>query len=148
MMLVGAGLYRLGVLSARRMPRLYALGALAGYTVGLPIIAVGAQRIIAHDFDMVAAFQSDYQFNYVGSMFVAFAHVCMVMLACRTGAFAAARRAFAAVGRVALTNYLMQSVIATTIFYGYGFGLYGSVDRLGTMESAAGDILPAAIAFV
>ncbi len=31
----------------------------------------------------------------------------------------------APVGRMALTNYLLQSLIATTIFYGYGLGLYG-----------------------
>lgn len=31
----------------------------------------------------------------------------------------------AAVGRTALSNYLLQSVIGTTLFYGYGFGLYG-----------------------
>ncbi len=43
-----------------------------------------------------------------------------------------------AVGRMALTNYLVQSVIATTIFYGYGFGLFGSVDRLGMMATVAG----------
>ena len=33
----------------------------------------------------------------------------------------------AAVGRMALTNYFMHTLISTTIFYSYGFGLYGKV---------------------
>lgn len=36
-------------------------------------------------------------------------------------------RFFSPVGQMAFTNYLMQSVICTTIFYSYGFGLYGKV---------------------
>jgi len=32
---------------------------------------------------------------------------------------------FEALGRLSLTNYLMQSVVCTTIFYGYGLGLFG-----------------------
>ena len=32
---------------------------------------------------------------------------------------------------MALTNYLLHSLICTTIFYGRGFGLYGHVERVG-----------------
>jgi uncharacterized protein len=42
------------------------------------------------------------------------------------------RDRLAAVGRLALTNYLMQTVICTTIFYSFGFGLYGSLGRPAT----------------
>lgn len=33
--------------------------------------------------------------------------------------------AFAAAGRMALTNYLAQSVVSTAVFYGFGLGKYG-----------------------
>jgi uncharacterized protein len=48
----------------------------------------------------------------------------------------------AAAGRMPLTNYLMQTLIATTIFYGWGFGLWG---RMGP---ALGLALAFAIFFV
>jgi uncharacterized protein len=35
----------------------------------------------------------------------------------------------AAVGRMAFTNYLMTSIIMTSIFYGYGLGLTGRLER-------------------
>ena len=41
-------------------------------------------------------------------------------------------------GRMALSNYLLQSIICTTIFYNYGLGLYGKVDpALGFVFSVA-----------
>ncbi|MDG6108312.1 DUF418 domain-containing protein [Dactylosporangium aurantiacum] len=39
-----------------------------------------------------------------------------------------------AAGRLALTNYLLQSVVFTTVYYSYGFGLYG---RVGAATGAA-----------
>lgn len=41
------------------------------------------------------------------------------------------------VGRMALTNYLLLSILATTAFYNYGLGLYGRVTVLGGMVMAA-----------
>jgi uncharacterized protein len=34
---------------------------------------------------------------------------------------------------MALTNYIMQSVILTTIFYGYAGGLFGEISRAPQM---------------
>ncbi len=44
-----------------------------------------------------------------------------------------ALRGVAAVGQMALTNYLIQSVVLGFIFYGYGFGLFG---RIGSAWAA------------
>jgi uncharacterized protein len=36
---------------------------------------------------------------------------------------------FESVGKMAFTNYLMQSVLCALIFYGFGFGLFGKLER-------------------
>ncbi len=47
-------------------------------------------------------------------------------------------RPLASVGRTALTNYIAQSIICTTIFYGYGigFGLFGTLSRAQALGAA------------
>ena len=57
--------------------------------------------------------------------------VGLVILICKRGALRWLTRVLAAVGQMAFTNYILQTVICTTIFYGHGFGLFGKVERTG-----------------
>jgi uncharacterized protein len=70
-------------------------------------------------------------FNYWGSLFVSLGYIGVVMLVCMSERLKCITRPFAAVGRMAFTSYLVQSLICTTIFYGHGLGLFGRVERKG-----------------
>ena len=51
----------------------------------------------------------------------------LVLLVQRHPAWGERLAPLAAAGRMALTNYLLQSVVATTVLYSYGPGLYGTI---------------------
>ena len=130
LMLLGMALMKLGILSGERSTRFYRTMALVGYGAGLPLVVLGAVLLEAHRFDPIYAARFGGIPNYFGSILVAFGHIGAVMLLVKSGALQAILDRFAAAGRMALSNYLAQSVVMTTLFYGYGLGLYGDVSRV------------------
>ncbi len=54
-------------------------------------------------------------------------YVCVVILIMQSEAWRARLARFTAIGRTALTNYLLQSIVGTLIFYSYGLGFFGDV---------------------
>ena len=52
------------------------------------------------------------------------------MLVCRSGWLPGLRRRLGAVGRMALTNYLTQTVLMVLFFYGVGLGRFAMLERL------------------
>lgn len=69
---------------------------------------------------------------------MALSHAAAVMLLVRSGWLAFPLRLLTAVGRMALTNYLMQTVLCTTFFYGYGLGWFGYLSRSQLLLVVAG----------
>lgn len=130
MMLTGMGLYKLGVLSAARSVRTYLVLAAVGLGVGLPIVEFGVRQHFAHGWDVRYSFFFGVQYNFWASALVAIGYVGVVMLVVKLGVLRPLTRALAAVGRMALTNYFMQTIICTTIFYGHGFGQFGRFERV------------------
>ncbi len=137
LMLIGMALMKLGVLTAERENGFYKRMMLVGYGLGLPITIFSAANLHANDFDSLYIFTIGSIPNYVGSILMALGHIALVMLIVRTGALASLMRRFAAVGRMALSNYLAHSLILTTVFYGYGLGLYAEIPRLAQMGFVA-----------
>ena len=130
LMLLGMALFKLGVFSAERSQRVYLALIAVALGVGVPIVAYGIRYNFANDWQAPYFFFYGLQFNYWASLLVSLGWVSVVMLACQQR-FAPFTRPLAAVGRLAFSNYILQTVICTSLFYGHGLGLYGHVDRLG-----------------
>jgi uncharacterized protein len=130
-MLLGMGLMKLGVFAAERSRSFYVWMAALGYGIGLPLMILDATELIRHEFKGDYLLQGGIFYNAFGSLVVALGHVGLIMLIVQSGALTWLTRRLAAVGRMALSNYLTHSIVCTTLFYGYGFGLFGQINRTG-----------------
>jgi uncharacterized protein len=68
-----------------------------------------------------------------GTVPLAFGYIATATLLLQRSAWRRRLAHFAPVGRMALTNYLMQTVLCLLIFYGYGAGLIGQVGAAASL---------------
>jgi uncharacterized protein len=129
LMLLGIVLFRIGVLTGARSTRFYLATFFTTLITGLAIVEAGARGTIAHEWDPRYVLPIGFQFNYWGSLLVAMAWICALVLLARSSRSAYLTTGLAAIGKTALSNYLMQSLICTYIFYGHGLGWYGETPR-------------------
>jgi uncharacterized protein len=132
-MLLGMALFKWGVFTGDLARRVYRRMAVAGFVLGLPIVAFGIWRNFAARWDGHYSFFFGSQFNYWGAIVVDIGWIGLLMLFCTSPGFSGLKARLAALGRTAFSNYILQTVICTTLFYGQGFGLFGSVSRVGQL---------------
>ena len=126
MMLIGMALFRMGVLTLHRRTGIYVAMMLAGYAVGLTVNFLETRWIIAHQFSAVAFAEAEVTYD-LGRLAMTLGHLGALLLFVRSGVLGWLRSAFAAVGRMAVTNYLMHSAICLMLFVGLGW--YGQLQR-------------------
>lgn len=74
----------------------------------------------------------------LAGLLLAMGYAATPVLLLRSSAWRRRIRPLAATGRMALTNYLLQSLVCTLLFYGYGLGLAGLVRSAVSVLVAAG----------
>lgn len=133
LMLIGMAFFKWGILTAQRSKAFYTRMLVLCFCIGLPVVIYGAVRCFAAGWSYEYTMFLGRLYNYWGSLFVSSGYIALIMLLSKSDAFLKRVRPLAAYGRMALTHYLLQTLICTTIFYGHGFGLFGKVQRIGQL---------------
>lgn len=128
MMLLGMAFVKTGVISGERSHAFYARMAAIGYAIGLPLHVWMVWRSVQTGFDPVQSTFTRVAYE-PARIAVCLAHIAVVMMIVKSGALGWVTRPLAAVGQMALTNYLSHSIICGIVFSGYGFALYGVLER-------------------
>ena len=124
MMLLGMALLKMGVLTGQRTVYVYLLLAFLGYGIG----TVTRFLMALEGLDSDSALNVTTGYN-LGRLLITLGHIGLVGLLCRAVWLNFVTRLLAGVGRLALTNYIMQTMISIFLFYGFGFGLYAQLER-------------------
>tara|TARA_B100000575_G_scaffold294678_1_gene313141 strand:- start:11151 stop:12287 length:1137 start_codon:yes stop_codon:yes gene_type:complete len=129
LMLIGMALYKSGVLSAVRSRSFYLKSAFYSLNVGFPIVIYGMYMNFTMNWDFLYSMFTGSQFNYWGSLFIAYGYISLIMVFAQSENYHTIKKRLASIGQMALTNYITQSLIGVSIFYGVGFSLFGSLER-------------------
>ena len=113
LILVGAGLYRTGFMSGAMPARTYRLTAAAGLAAGLPLAAAGVLVTAANDYSREVAFIGQIP-NTLGTIPASMGYMGLIIL-WNNREDGWLKQRLRAVGRMALTNYLAQTVLGVLV---------------------------------
>ena len=128
-MLIGMALLKMGIITAERDRKFYLWMILLGYGIGGTIHAFSGYYFARSGFNLGKESIAWILAYEPGRLLVAGGHIGLVMLIVKSGWLKWLTSRLAAVGQMALTRYLMTSLICTIIFEGYGFGLFAKLQR-------------------
>lgn len=128
-MLIGVILYRSGMLTGQWPLTAYRRIATIGLGVALPIQAALAAYLLIDDFSVTAIFGAYLVISLPFDILQAVAYASLTIIWLQSSRLDWLARRTAAAGRMAFSNYLGTSIVMTSLFYGYGLGLFGRLDR-------------------
>lgn len=131
MMCLGMALYKWQYLQGKLALATYKKVSIAGLAVGLPLALMAwyLGQSTSWSVESYFAYWGIMPLNILASAALVMAYVSVIILLCRYQWAMPFQKRVQALGQTALSNYLLQSLIGTTIMYGYGFGMWGELAR-------------------
>jgi uncharacterized protein len=129
MMLIGMAMLKLGIITGERDRKFYLVMILLGYGIGGTINAITGYYFARSGFGLGKESLAWVLADEPSNLLVAGGHIGLVMLIVKSGWLKRLTSRLAAVGQMTLTGYLATSLICTTVFEGYGFGLFATLQR-------------------
>jgi len=131
MMFIGMALLGLGFFSNTISTSTYSMGLLVGYGIGIPIgyfVFIKGQVGSVNYGTYIDQYRWTHWMLYdIKRVFLSVGHASLIVLIFRSRIVPLLMKALANVGQMAFTNYLLQSIICTLFFYGYGLGYYNGL---------------------
>jgi uncharacterized protein len=129
-MFIGMAFFKLGIVTGNASVKLYAVLCTVGLSLGLLISYYDIQPMIDAKFNRFEyTKQASLSFFELGRTFRSLGFFGLLMLMFKSGVFQWFFKLMKPVGQMAFTNYLTQSIACAIIFYGFGFGFYGQLER-------------------
>jgi uncharacterized protein len=132
LMVIGMILFRNGFLTGTWADEQYLRTMRRMYLIGFPPIIALNFAFWYSNFSPALVLGSFTAWAMPFRIAVAVGHAALAMVLIRRFAHSGIIARIEAAGKVAFTNYLGTSILMTTLFYGYGFGLYGKLSLLQT----------------
>ena len=127
-MIAGMGLYKIGFLTARLSGSTYAAIAALGYAIAIPLILLGLYQASRTGFSTASVTKwLDFPYS-VHQIPGVLATSSVVLLVIRKGVMLPVQRGLATVGRMALSNYVLSSLICQVLFRWGPDPLYGRLE--------------------
>ena len=131
LMMIGMAMNKSGFITGEWEVSAYRRWASRLVPVGFLLTTMLAGWMIFVDYDRITALAIFFFWGAIPRLLLTIGYAAMlILLICRYHDHPMLARV-AASGRAAFSNYLATSILMTTIFYGYGFGLFGHVSRVG-----------------
>jgi uncharacterized protein len=127
MMFLGMALLKWRVITAERSRRFYGVLTAAGYGIGVPFKGWEVSVLWQSGFEPAGWLVSVP--DEAARVALTLGHIGLFFTIWHSGALGWLMRRLTEVGRMALTNYVGQTVIANLIFSGVGLGLFGQLER-------------------